>query len=329
MTSTLAKTMFVVLLACGLLTGCDLPPSPPKTANNRLPRTLTVMAGNTAEATAATSAESAKVNYRYRLTVLHTYYIRTGNLDKARWVKRETKNLDDAQTFQWSGIPEITSPTGESLANADEHLLVEYVLGARTAYLNAMRSLLAFYRDKAGDSYKAQRVSNVLDRFDPIRTYKYFLEAEMPAATLRPVQVIPEAEKMYAQAVKLHNQGKGILGPIMTNYEKQRQALMLLLNLVNRYPQSTKIALAGFYIGEIYKEYFNENIRAVAWYVRAVEWDANLTKPARFQAAAVEDYRLYNKAKAIELYRQVIKHEQFNASNVQWAHNRIRELTGS
>lgn len=329
MISTLAKTMFVAVLACGLFTGCDLPPAPPKTANNRLPRTLTVMAGNTAETTAATAAESARVNYRYRLTVLYTYYMQTGNLDKAHWVKRETKNLDDAQTFLWSGIPEITSPTGESLANADEHLLVEYVLSARAAYLDAMRSILTLYRDKAGDSYKAQRVSNVLDRFDPVRTYKYFLDAEMPAATLRPVQVIPEAEKMYAQALKLHKQGKGILGPLTTNYEKQRQALMLFLNLVNRYPQSTKIALAGFYIGEIYKEYFNENIRAVAWYVRAVEWDSNLTKPARFQAAVVEDYRLYNKARAIELYRQVIQHEQFNASNVQWAHNRIRELTGS
>jgi hypothetical protein len=60
-----------------------------------------------------------------------------------------------------------------------------------------------------------------------------------------------------------------------------------------------------------------------------VQWDPNLTMPARFQAAVVADYRLYNKAEAIELYRQVIQHEQFNASNVQWAHNRIRDLTGS
>ncbi len=329
MINALAKKVFVLLLACGFLAGCNLRPAPPKTANNKLPRTLTVMAGNTAEVTAATSAESARVNYRYRLTVLQSYYVRTGNMDKARWVERELKNLDNAQTFKWSGIPEITQPTGESLSDADEHLLVEYVLGARTGYLNSMRNLLAFYRDKAGDSYKAQRVSNVLDRFDPVMTYKYFLEAEMPAATLRPVQVVPEAEKMYKQALKLHRDGKGLLGPLTTNYEKQREALMLFLNLVNRYPQSTKIALAGFYIGEIYKEYFNENIRAVAWYKRAVEWDANLTKPARFQAAVVEDLRLYNKANAIELYRQVIKHEQFNATNVQWAHNRIRELTGS
>ncbi len=328
MKSTLARLLFVAALACAL-TGCSGLPQPPKTVDGKLPTTLAVTPSDAAELAAATAAESARVNYRYRLTVLNSYYARTGNMDKAKWVQQEMENLDNAQTFQWSGIPEITPPIGESLANADEHLLVEYVLGAKAAYLGAMRNMLAFYRNKSGDTYKAQRISNVLDRFDPIFTYKYFLEAEMPPATNRPVQVIPEADKMYDQAVKLHQQGKGLVPMLGTSYPKEREALLLLLDLVNKYPQSTKIALAAFYIGEIYKEYFNENIRAVAWYKRAVQWDPNLTKPARFQAAAVADYRLYNKAEAIELYRQVIQHEQFNASNVQWAHNRIRDLTGS
>jgi hypothetical protein len=320
--------MFVAALACAL-TGCLTPPEPPKTVDGKLPTTLAVTPGDAAETAAATAAESARVNYRYRLTVLNSYYARTGNMDKAKWAQQEMGNLDKAQTFQWSGIPEITPPVGESLSNADEHLLVEYVLGARAAYLNAMRNMMAFYRNRSGDTYKAQRIANVLDRFDPIYTYKYFLEAEMPPATNRPVQVIPEADKMYDQAVKFHEQGKGLIPLLGTSYAKQREALLLLLDLVNKYPHSTKIALSAFYIGEIYKEYFNENIRAVAWYKRAVQWDSNLTKPARFQAATVADYRLYNKAEAIELYRQVIQYEQFNASNVQWAHNRIRELTGS
>jgi TolA-binding protein len=328
MKSTLARLLFVASLMYSL-TGCSGPPQPPRTADDKLPTTLGVTPGDAAEVAAATAAESARVNYRYRLTVLNSYYVQTGNMDKSRWAQREMENIDKAQTFQWSGIPEITPPVGESLANADEHLLVEYVLGARTAYLSAMRNLLAFYRNKSGDTYKAQRISNVLDRFDPIYTYKYFLEAEMPPATNRPVQVIPAADKMYDQAVKLHKQGKGLVPLLGTSYPKEREALLLLLDMVNKYPQSTKAALAAFYIGEIYKEYFNENIRAVAWYKRAVQWDPNLTMPARFQAAVVADYRLYNKAEAIELYRQVIQHEQFNASNVQWAHNRIRDLTGT
>jgi hypothetical protein len=328
MKSTLAKFLLVTAMTC-MITGCPPPPvSAPSAPDGKVPTSLSVVPGNGEELAAVTAAESARVNYRYRLTVLQSYYMRTGNLDKARWAETELKNLDRAQTFQWSGIPEIIAPPGESLAGADEHLLVEYVIQARKAYLDSMRALLAFYGGKTGETHKAQRVANVLERFDPDYTYKYFIEAEMPPASLHPTQVIPEADKMFDQAVRLHEQGKGLIG-IGTDYSKQRQALLLLLDLVNKYPQSTKIAESAFYIAEIYKEYFNENLRAVAWYVRAVEWDPNLTKPARFQAAVISDLRLYDKAKAIELYKQVIQHEQFNASNVQFAHNRIRELTRS
>lgn len=328
MKCTLAKLLLVAAMTC-VLAGCPSPPSPPKTANGKVPAVLTVVAGDAAEAAAATKAETTRVNYRYRLRVLHSYYMQTGNMDKANWAQRELENLDRAQTFQWAGIGQVVAPKGESLAGADEHLLVEYVIAARTDYLNAMRNLLAFYRGAAGDSYKAQRVANVIERFDPVYTYKYFLDAEMPPANLRPMQVIPEAEQMYEQAVKLHRQGKGLIPGLGTSYTKQRQALLLFLDLVNKYPQSTKIADSAYYIGEIYKEYFKEYIRAVAWYLRAVEWDPNLTQPARFQAAVVSDYHLFNRTQAIELYRQVIQHEQFNASNVRFSHNRIRELTRS
>ncbi len=64
------------------------------------------------------------------------------------------------------------------------------------------------------------------------------------------------------------------------------------------------------------------------WYERAWQWDQNILKPARFQAATVWDYRLQNKAKAVECYKLAIQHEQFNSSNVSFAHRRIRELMG-
>ncbi|MCD6303533.1 MAG: hypothetical protein J7M21_01055 [Planctomycetes bacterium] len=318
------------ILACGLMVGCDRPPAPPKTADSKLPDKLSVNSGDSAEVQAVIKAEQARVNYQYRLNVLRSYYEQTGNLDKRRWTERELKNLANAQTFTWQGIPQVVPPRGESLAGADEHLLVEYVAAARKAWRKAMADLLAYYKRTNPNSYKARRVANVLERFDPVRTYMYLLDAEIPPANLRPVEVIPEADKMYAQAIKLYEQGKGILHTfVTTDYRKERQALMLLLDLVHKYPRSTKIALAAFYIGEIYKEYFNENIRAVHWYERAWQWDPNITKPARFQAAVVHDLRLFNRAKAIELYRQVIIHEQFNASNVEFAHKRIRELTGT
>ena len=40
------------------------------------------------------------------------------------------------------------------------------------------------------------------------------------------------------------------------------------------------------------------------------------------------DFRLQDKIKAIECYRSVIQHEQFNPGNVRYANQRIGELTG-
>jgi hypothetical protein len=319
----------VGLLACGWVAGCDWPAPPPRTVDNKVPGSLAVIAGSPGETAAVIAAETARVNYEYRLTVLQGYYRQTGNVDKQGWTENELGNLAKAQTFGWEGSPDIGPPKGESLANADEHLLVEYVVQARNEYLKAVRDLLAQYKQSGPNSYKAQRVANVLERFDPVRTYMYFLEAEIPGPELKPLEVVPQADKMFAQAVELYEQGKGILRTfVTTDYRKEREALGLLVDMVRKYPRSTKVAQAAFYIGEIYKEYFNENIRAVNWYQRAWQWDPHVTKPARFQAAVVHDYRLYNRAKAIELYRQVIIHEQYNSGNVQFSHKRIQELTG-
>ena len=330
MTKNLAWTTAMAVLACGLMAGCDQPPSPPRTAKWEVPKSLAVIPGNKEEYAAVMATETARVNYEYRLVVLQNYYQRTGGMDKLRWTQREQDNLKQAQTFTWEGIPAIEPPKGESLANADEHLLVQFAVRARKDYLEAMKGLLDYYKASAPNSYKTQRVTNVLRRFDPIRTYMYFLEAEIPGPELRPIEVIPAADALYAKAIKLHEDGKGLLGTfVTTSYPKQRHALLLLLELVRTYPRSTKVALAAYHIGEIYKEYFNENVRAVHWYERAWQWDPNILEPARFQAATIHDFRLFNRAKAVECYRQAILHEQFNASNVRYAHQRIQELTGT
>lgn len=318
------------LLLGGAILGCDFKPSPPRAVNLSVPGKLAAIPGNQEELTAATQAETARVNYEYRLTVLHDYYLRTGDMDKTRWTENELDNLRRAQTFTWEGVPQVASPKGETLAGQDEHVLVEYAVSARNAYLNAVKDVLAYYNRSAPGSYKAQRVANVLNRFDPVRTYMYFLDAEIPGADLRPVEVIPAADQLYQQASRLHEEGKGFLRTFVTTYyRKERQALMLLLELIRKYPHSTKISLAAFHIAEIYKEYFNENLRAVHWYERAWQWDPAIPKPARFQAAVIHDFRLFNRAKALECYRQAVQHEQMFSDNIRYCHQRIGELTGS
>ena len=98
-----------------------------------------------------------------------------------------------------------------------------------------------------------------------------------------------------------------------------------IAELIEKYPTSDKIALAAFYIGDIYREYVRNYPLAVKWFERAWQWDPNITEPARFQAATVHDIRLHNPIKAIELYRAAIELET-NRSNARFAERRIPEL---
>ncbi len=302
---------------------CDRPPSAPRRADWEKVDVLAVPENDATERAAVRSVEAARVNYKYRLEVLAGYYQKVGNLDKYTWTQRELKNLAQAQQFQWQGVETIKPPEGESIGRADEKYLVEAVIQARQNWKQAVKELADLYR-RRGNDLKMKCVQNILERFDPIRTYTYFLSAEIPPADLEPQEVIPEADQMYEKAMKLYEKGRIL--PLVIDYDKERKALMTFRELIHKYPQSTKIALSAYYIAEIYKEYFNENVRAVHWYKRAWQWDPTLPKPARFQAAVVHDYRLHNYGKAIECYRAAIEHEQFNSSNVSFAHKRIREL---
>lgn len=321
-------------LALGLLpAGCvgpfakltDAPPAPPKTTSGKAVTFLDLTGAAKVEVDAATVLETARVNYAYRLQVLQGYYGKIGDMDKLTWARREAKNLQQVQTFRWVGIPEIRPPKGESVAGADERLLVEYVVTARKQYLDALGALRKRY-ESSGATFRASLVRNMQERFDPIRTYKYFLHAEVPPPNLMPAAVIPAADKLFEEARRLYRSGKIL--PAVTDYRKQRRALVLFRRLIDRYPTSNTIAEAAFYTGEIYKEYFREYVRAVYWYRRAWQWDPTLTLPARFQAATVYDFHLQNKARAVECYRGTIEHEQFKWNNVRYAYQRIEELTG-
>jgi tetratricopeptide (TPR) repeat protein len=317
---------------CGacVLAGCNTPPDPIKTPDGKAVQVVTIQADDPVEVAGVTTAETARADYRYRLTVLKDYYFKVGNMDRMAAADNELKNLEAAQVFRFQGV-EVTPPQGESLTSADERLLVEESLAARTEWLGSLDRLLEYYRSpEKHDSFKARLIENVKARFGPVRQYSYFIEGEVPGPELQPTAVIPEADALYARAIKLYNDGKGILRTfVTTDYEKERQAVALFRELIQKYPTSTKIALSAFYIGEIYKEYFNENTRAVKWYERAWQWDRFITEPARFQEAVVYDIRLHDPTHAVPLYRRVVKGEDpWRAGNVEYAQDRIETYTG-
>jgi len=291
-----------------------------------LTRKITAVPVNPSDATEIARVKDllgARAMYRRSLNVLHAYYVKRGAIDKDRWSDRELENLEKAQPWQFVGVDQPAPLPGQSLENVTEAALVEQVIADRENWKDAVDRLARHYA-AGGMGFKQSAVENIRRRFDPIHEYDYFLNAEIPPDSLRPTEVIPAADALFADAVKLHERGKPLPG--ITSYPKQRRALLMFRELIHKYPTSTKVADSAYYTGEIYKEYFNENIRAVNWYRRAWQWNPNIQLPARSQAAFVYDIRLAHYAKALQLYHEVIKHEQYAPDRVRYAYQRIEEL---
>jgi Tfp pilus assembly protein PilF len=95
------------------------------------------------------------------------------------------------------------------------------------------------------------------------------------------------------------------------------------------YPESDKIDDAAFQLGEIHKDYLpKQEALAVTWYERAWTWNPQTPYPARYNAAVVCDYRLNDRDKALELYRQVLAEEtDVSKLNRRFAMRRIETLS--
>ena len=326
MNRSLVSWMAMIVCGSWLLGGCDNPPGPICTPDGTAIKSVAVQ-DDPLEVAAVTAAERARADYRQSLKVLEGYYTRVGNKDKLDDATGELKNLDQAQYFNFVGI-NVTPRAGESIEGADERLLVEQAVADRNRWLASLDRLLKYYRDK-GKTLEARLIENVQARFDPVYRYTFFLEAEIPGPELRPTRVDPEADALYDRAHKLFLDGKGPLHFfVTTSYPKERQAFVLFRELIQKHPDSTKIALSAYFIGEILKEYFNENVRAVKWYERAWQWDPHITEPARFQAATIYDIRLKDYPHAVECYRASLEEDPWRLLNPETARRRIEELTG-
>ena len=324
-TRTLLVTSLVGLTVLTALAGCDNPP----TLRHYLvlPVRYVEVPADKPEAQKLTSrVEAARIEYDRRLRLLHRFYVANGDILRTQWVRREHENLRRAQTFKWVGIAAVPPQDATLPADTNEGTLAEDVAVARHEYLLALREAEDYY-GRHGPTLNGKASRNILRRFDGVRTYLYLDSAEFPPLDLAPNETIPEAEQLYADAYRIYDEGLGWLRTFLTtSYTKQREALTRFKLLVNHHPTSSKAPEAAFFIGEIYKEYFDEDLRAVNWYQRAWTWDPDIHQPARYQAAVVYDLRLNDKLRALELYREALEHEDFNKSNVKFATKRIAEI---
>ncbi|MFB3892817.1 MAG: tol-pal system YbgF family protein [Phycisphaerae bacterium] len=331
----ISRSLWACVLAAGLtaigcqqdqIPGVNLRPGPTKTSGGEEIKELNTGPGPEIYA-AIKAAEEARVNYRYRLTILQSYYTRVGNMEKLGWANDELRNLNTAQWFTWKGLEYIPAPA-EDVSNADEVLLVDYVVTARKAWIDAMGKVAALY-DANTLTRQAEAVRTAVRRLEPEHCFTYFTSADIPPETLRPTQSSPEANALYDKAFKLYKEGHWFLIPgAFTRYDKEREALNLFRKLIHDHPDSDKIALSAYRIGEIEKEYFHNYTLAVRWYERAWQWDPKIDQPARFEAGVVYDMHLQDRENAVRCFRLCLKYDPYRVGNFEHARSKIKEYTG-
>ena len=234
--------------------------------------------------------------------------------------------LDDTQTA-------LATADAVNLADTTEVDLVEEMARARQNYRQYLQALITYYNDK-GFRHKAIWAERELADLNMVKTYRYLVDAEIPGSEMIPRDSIPAADALYNDGVNYASQGgyhypgnKGIYMPDFIDTKKLKMALEKFNQIIREFPTSDKIDDAAFFAAEIYKEYFNDNERAVQYYQRCWEWNPNTEHAARFQAAVVYDYRLHDRDRALELYQAVLEQEPFNKSNLRFSTRRIKQLT--
>ena len=331
---SLVVLLSVVVFSACFFSGCWQYTSrkPPVQSLQSGKKPTVVMISDAEEEAAIFAMESARAEYLNCLRLLEAYYFKIGNLDKRRWANNEYRNVSSTRTWEWEGLSAVPEPAGANLRVETEHSMVEPLMAARKDYKARVEAAIAMYGSRGGQQdYKYQLLVNMQQRLDPVFVYPYFPEVQLPPLSLRGTEVIPEAEQLFDEAVGLWgwNLGGGKIAPGVTRYDRQREALVRFLTLVEEYPTSRRIALSAYYIAEIYKEYFKEKALSVHWYERAWTWDPHIEQPACFQAATVYDYHLRNYAKAVECYQMSLtRPDPWRLLNREHAQRRINALMG-
>ncbi|HNX26055.1 MAG TPA: hypothetical protein PKK48_01470 [Phycisphaerae bacterium] len=318
--------MALSILAASLaFVGCNSRPAVPhsKWYSPQPVKSIDVNPSDKTEVQAVTKYANARRLYYRALSALVDYYKSIGDVQKGKWADTEMKNLKKTQEFTWRNLDVPEEKFSPAAAEPNEQLLVENVVDSREKYVQAMDDLAKYY-EKSNQTLKAYVVHVTQERFRPEETFYYISKATLPPLDLLPCKVIPEANSLYDEALKLYREGA--LLPAMADYKKERRAIELFTRLITDYPQSTRIAMSAYYIAEIYKEYFREHYLAVQWYQRAMAWDPHLAAPVRFQCAVQYDFNLGEPGKALTLYKAAMQLEPYYPSHMDFCKDRIKEL---
>ncbi len=202
--------------------------------------------------------------------------------------------------------------------------IVEQMVINRQAYRQSLATLMQHYTN-AGNNMKMGWAQKELSALDAIPKYKYVIEAEVAGLNLKANTSIPEADRLYEEALMLHKKAEKLI--IIKDDNLLRMALDKYDQMIKKYPASDKIDDAAFKAGEI-NNYFKDYTIALLYYQRTYQWNPETTYPARFKAAIILDKRLHRRDEALELYQESLEKELKQHYEMRnFADRRIKELT--
>lgn len=202
--------------------------------------------------------------------------------------------------------------------------MVERVIAARKEYDSSLKRLREHYL-KSGDKQRTQWIDQELMGYHMLPKPSYNLDVQdVPPPSLEAKVNVKEANELFKQAMEY--KGKGLGNDYVLN---QRRAEYLLREVLEKYPNCDKIADAAFQLGDIYESRaYKQYDRAARYYERSFQWMKGGRTDARMRAAVLYDKQLNERAKAIELYRQVTEHDT-DPEHIRTAEKRLAELTST
>ena len=220
----------------------------------------------------------------------------------------------------------IPGPTVD-ISRSSEADLAEQMANSRLTYRRGLEVLVQHYT-KTGNNMKLTWAEKELAALNAIPQYNYVVEATIAGSHLRASKSIPEADYLYADAVRFEKQAGQFL--VIKDDNLLRLALDKYNQLISKFPSSDKIDDAAFNAGGIY-EHFKDYTIAVLYYQRTYQWDPETIYPARFKAAFVLDEHLHRRAEALQLYNEALARLTRVDQHRKWrtyAEKRVKELTG-
>jgi len=219
-------------------------------------------------------------------------------------------------------VPGTPAPhMGKPAGPASDIELVERLLAARRDYQLILEQLRNYYA-AGGDMERAHWAEEELLQLHRIPKQAFRLELDVPPPTLQAAQNIPEANELYRRAMTYKDKGWG------TDYtDNQRRAEILLQQLLTTYPRSDKIGDTAYQLGDLYEsKAYKQYRRAAHYFERCFQWNPNTQLDARLRAAHLYDRMLADRARAVELYRDITTHET-DPKRLQEAQKRLTELS--